>query len=261
MRIPRFYFPEALATGNTQKIQGNYWHRLVNVLRLQQGNDLILFNGRDQTEYICKLVNIQKKFAEVGILDSFISNTESSLNLCLWQAVSRSDRMDYAIQKAVELGAKTIQPVTTERSPYRLKNEKLEKKLGHWQNIIVHACEQSGRNILPTLHTPKLLQPLLTCNQTPATNKWLLSPRAEQQLTDMQPETNQPITILIGAEGGFTDEEEASCTEAGFISVSAGPRILRTETAATAILAWAQMKFGDMGKRDTVRPKSHLQAF
>ncbi len=247
MRIPRFYFPETIATGNTHKIQGSYRHRLVNVLRLQQGDDLILFNGNDQTEYICKLVSTQKKFAEVEILDSFISNTESSLNLCLWQAVSRSDRMDYAIQKAVELGAKTIQPVTTERSPYKLQNEKLEKKLNHWQNIIVHACEQSGRNNLPTLYKPELLQQLLTGNLAPVANKWLLSPRAQQQLTDMQPDTQKPITILIGAEGGFTDNEEASCIEAGFISVSAGPRILRTETAATAILAWAQMKFGDMG--------------
>ncbi len=247
MRIPRFYFPKLLVTGSTQSIQGDYRHRLVNVLRLQQGNDLILFNGHDETEYVCKLISIQKKFVQVDILDAFSADTESSLNLCLWQAVSRSDRMDYAIQKAVELGVKTIQPITTERSPYRLKKEKLEKKLSHWQNIIVHACEQSGRSSLPVLHTPDLLLPLLAGIRAPAANKWLFSPRAEQTLTSIQPKTDQLITILIGAEGGLTDEEEASCNAAGFTSVAVGPRILRTETAATAALTWAQMKFGDMG--------------
>lgn len=250
MRISRFYYPDPLS-GPSCDISDTYRHRLTNVLRLKVNDELRLFDGRQPFEYAAKILSLSKKRVTIEILNKIPVLTESSLELVLWQAVSRSDRMDYALQKAVELGVKVIRPVTTERSPYKLKGEKLNKKMYHWNNIIIHACEQSGRCILPELHQPEPLGSLLT-DQTlttvPDDNKWFLSPRAKNILSQAKnPDSGQPIVVLIGAEGGFTEEEEKHCNKAGFQSLSAGPRILRTETAATAILAWAQMKFGDMG--------------
>jgi len=239
----RAYLPMAFENGASIELDKRNIHHFHTVLRLRSNDQVILFNGEEQLEAKATITSLTKKSGSLRINEIIPTKTESSLNSCIWQAVSRSDRMDFAIQKSVELGVTTIQPVTTERSPLRLKDKKLEKKMQHWQGIIISACEQSGRTVLPALQTPMLIDELLG-NRDSETAGILLDPQANRRLREITT-VSETTDILIGPEGGLTEKEINAAKKAGFKSYQLGPRILRTETAAISVLSYLQHHFGD----------------
>ena len=210
----RAYHPGDLNAGQSVELDQRTRHHFVSVLRLKKGDDVVLFNGREELEAFAKVDLLSKKSGLLTISAVEKTNTESPLQTRLWQAVSRSDRMDFAIQKSVELGVSEIQPVTTERSPLRLKSKQLDKKMQHWQGIIISASEQSGRTILPNIHPPKLLAELLEQRQ-PSSDGILLNPTASSGINTFEPQ-GLPIDILCGPEGGLSEAEIKSAISRGF---------------------------------------------
>lgn len=244
MRIPRLYLPKSLAIDTRLTLTDAAFHHAVRVLRLRSGAPVILFNGKGG-EFHGVLDNVVRHGATVQVLDFRAQERESSLKVLLVQGMSRGDRMDYTLQKAVELGVKAVLPLLTERSVTELKNERLAKRLQHWQRIVIGACEQSGRNQLPQLLEPMALAKWLN-NPPPRGIKLVLDPYADKRLLTITPST-QEICLLIGPEGGFTPNELKLAGAKGFIRVQLGPRILRTETAAVAALTALQLLWGDLG--------------
>ncbi len=241
----RAYQPSELVAGHSVELDQRTRHHFVSVLRLKKDDAVILFNGKEELEATANVDLLTKKTGVVSISSVKKTDTESPLKTCLWQAVSRSDRMDFAIQKSVELGVSSIQPVTTERSPWRLKTKQLDKKMQHWQGIIISACEQSGRTILPRVYTPRLLPDLL--EQRPqSTDAILLDPIATTGINGFE-FGGMAIDILCGPEGGLSQAEIEMAKNMGFTGFHIGPRIMRTETAATSILGILQTKYGDCG--------------
>jgi 16S rRNA (uracil1498-N3)-methyltransferase len=240
MRIPRIYQPVDLSTGNLIELDKSAAHHLSRVLRLRQDDPVILFNGKGGEYHASLHIEGKKVCAQP---ESFIDvERESPLDITLLQGISKGERMDISIQKAVELGAKKIVPVNCQRTVVNIKQERQDKKLQHWQGIIINACEQSGRNRVPELATPiKLIDGLK--QQQPGL-KITLDPEAGQPLHTLQPPSNQ-VTLLIGPEGGLTDAEIELSKQAGFQGIQLGPRVLRTETAALAAIAALQMQWGD----------------
>ena len=253
----RFYNPENLLIGTIVKLSDNAATHATRVLRLEISDDIILFNG-DGNDYACAITNIKKNEVLV-VVKSFVKITnESPLRITLLQGISSGDRMDYTIQKAVELGVIAIVPVVTTRSVVKLANERAEKRLVHWQNVVIAACEQSGRAFVPTVHAPVQLSAwlganiyeaaggakikTLTNNENPV--RILLNPVGAKQLSTL-PKNTQNIQLLIGAEGGLSQTEIDLATNHGFESIVLGPRILRTETAALTAIAALQTIFGD----------------
>jgi 16S rRNA (uracil1498-N3)-methyltransferase len=243
MRIPRFYVPQPVAVGQEFTLPDTTFRHAVQVLRLGVGEPLILFNG-EGGEYLAQMSNISKRSASV-LIDSFTAiDTESPIHLTLVQAVIKPDKMDFALQKAVELGANTIQPLITQRSVVRIGKEQVDKKLQHWEGIVVAACEQSGRTRMPAVQAPLTLERWL---ETPfAGTRLILAPGNFPRINALPADLPTPIALLIGPEGGFTDEEVETCVQAGVMPVSLGPRILRAETASSAALALLQHRFGDL---------------
>lgn len=240
MRAPRLFVNEFLSVGQQFQLSEVVTHHAVHVLRLNRGAPIILFNGKGG-EYTATLIAYQKKVGWVEIHDHRSIERESALQLTLVQAVSRPEHMDYTIQKAVELGVKQIIPVLTARS-VSFDKDKTQKREARWHKIIYHACEQCGRNQLPVL------------GRTISLTEWLTQVLCGQQLVLIPTGTqawhtvlqkNQSTTVLVGAEGGWTDKEIQQITRAGYLSVQLGPRILRTETAAIAMLALCQAWAGD----------------
>lgn len=242
MRIPRIYHPELLAVDQHVELTSDATQHLVNVLRLTEGHPLVLFNG-DNNEYSAELT-VAKKRQAVALIDAKLSiSTESLLKVHLGQGVSRGDRMDWVIQKAVELGVNEITPLITERCGIKMQQERWDKKLQSWQKIIISACEQCGRNTLPTLN------PCISLNDwiSQSTNQLRLTlhPHADKSMKhlDISP---AGVRLLIGPEGGFSESEIYATEEAGFQTVQMGPRVLRTETAAIASIAALQAIHGDL---------------
>ena len=168
---------------------------------------------------------------------------ESPLHLTLLQGVARNDRMDFILQKAVELGVQTIQPIWMQRSHTRLKGERLEKRINHWQGVITSACEQSGRSTLPQLSLPEDYSTSIN-SRTDSNLRLMLQPDARSCLRNLGKPSGE-ISILVGPEGGLTPEEQTLARTAGFSGIRMGPRILRTETAALAAVASIQTLWGD----------------
>ncbi len=240
MRLTRLWVDAPLTTGAHVQLPTETTHYVTNVLRLRTGAPLIIFNGQGG-EYQAVITELQKKAAILHIGEHFAVERESALELTLVQAISRPEHMDYTVQKAVELGVSRIIPVISERSP-PLDKEKMLKRWQHWQKIIISACEQCGRNRVPHLN---LIQPLYQWLAQPlAEPSLLLDPLASQTLPIL--ERPQRVTILIGAEGGLTEEEIGQAKSVGCMGVRLGSRILRTETAALAILAICQAQWGDL---------------
>lgn len=243
MRIPRIYTSQPLNPGQTISLEGSAANHVARVLRLKPGAVLTLFNGQGG-EYPATLSETGKRSIEVRVQAHEARETESPLEITLAQGISRGERMDYAIQKAVELGVSHIVPVITERTQVTLKGERLEKKLGHWQGIAISACEQCGRN-----RVPEVASPVTLANWLPSRVNGLslvLDPLAVQGLPGLD-RPDVPVNLLIGPEGGLTDAEIAQAGAAGFTGVRLGPRILRTETAAMATLSAIQLLWGDLG--------------
>ncbi len=242
MRIPRIYHPGLLAEDSQTQLSVEAAHHLVNVLRMKQGQPLVLFNG-DGNEYPAELLEVSKRAAVARVDAKLQMPVESPLRIHLGQGVSKGDRMDFVLQKSVELGVSEITPVITERCTVKLNAERWEKKQGQWQKIIIGACEQSGRNVVPTLHPPVKLQEWLA--QSTCEVRITLDPRAEHGIAGL-PRPTQGARLLIGPEGGLSDQEVYQAKESGFYGVRMGPRILRTETAALTSIAVLQSQFGDL---------------
>ncbi|MCW8195446.1 16S rRNA (uracil(1498)-N(3))-methyltransferase [Proteobacteria bacterium 005FR1] len=244
MRIPRVYIDQPLQLGQQVELPSDRAHYVANVLRLAPGRPLILFNGQGG-EYSSTLVNTSKKSATVQ-LDSFDPvDRESSLDLELAIGLSRGDRMDWVIQKATELGVSRISLLDTERSEVKLKADRAAKKMSHWQQVIISACEQCQRNRLPVLNAPRDFGALLA--QCDSKRKLILHPTCDS-LEPASMSATDSITVLIGPEGGFSEEEVEIATDHGFTGWQLGSRILRTETAPIAALAILQFALGDLGR-------------
>ena len=258
----RFYSPEHLHIGATIKLSDNAATHATRVLRLEISDEIVLFNG-DGNDYICAITSIKtkSKSSEVlVILKSFVNITnESPLNITLLQGISSGDRMDYTIQKAVELGVTTIVPINTTRSVVKLSAERAEKRLAHWQGVVHAACEQSGRAFVPQVAQPCTLAQWLATAPSPFKGEgwgegWgegkapptriLLIPIGATRLADL-PKPTGNIELLIGAEGGLSQNEIDAALSQGFQSVFLGARILRTETAALTAIAAMQTIWGD----------------
>lgn len=242
MRSSRFYAPGPYSFEADFELPDSVFRHAVQVLRLKTGAHLQLFDGEGQA-YLAELTEVGRRVARVKLLQTLSSQVESPLTLTLMQGISRGERMDFAIQKAVELGVNHIIPVLTERCNVNLKQERAEKRLVHWQGVVISACEQSGRNTLPILHDIVSLEAAITACQDPC--KLVLAPEATQRFTELP--AQQQATLLIGPEGGLTETELEFAMQQGFTSLRFGPRILRTETASVAALAIVQANWGDIG--------------
>jgi len=244
MRIPRFYCPQALKAGATITLPDALFRHAVQVLRLNAGEALTLFNG-EGGEYPAQIETISKRAATATLGAFDAKDTESPVHLTLVQAIIKPDKMDFALQKAVELGVAAIQPLLTQRSVVRVGKELVDKKLQHWEAVVVGACEQSGRTRIPPVHSPLTLEAWLA---TPAneTTRLVLAPGAYPRIKALPADLPAPIALLIGPEGGFSEDEIAACVTAGMTPVSLGPRILRAETASLAALALLQQRYGDL---------------
>lgn len=240
MRVSRLYLPITLQVGQSINLDDDSAHYLRTVLRLKQDTEIILFNGHGG-EYLASLEEVSRKIVRASINEWLERDVESSLNVALGLGISRADRMDWAIQKSVELGVNIITPLNTSRCNVQIKGDKEAQKLGHWQKIAQHASEQSGRTIVPPLNPVAELGEWALMQQG---LKIFLDPYAKFTLKQLQPEQNR-VTLLSGPEGGFTEAERELAKQAGFTPVSLGKRILRTETAALAALTAVQTLWGD----------------
>ena len=239
--MPRFYVDFALSPDSVVELPDNVVRHL-NVLRVKNTEEIVLFNGNGKA-YPALPEVLEKRRASVRILREEATDNESPLNITLVQAVSAAERMDFTLQKSMELGVAEIRPVISERCVVRLSGERAEKRVARWQEIVVSACEQSGRNIVP-----KVL-PLTTYAQAlqqlpQETTKLLMSLNRAQKLSDVQPQSGK-VVFMVGPEGGWTEKEEQQAFDAGFQSVTLGKRVLRTETASLAAIAAMQTLWGD----------------
>lgn len=243
MRIPRFYVEQPLAVGASFTLPETTFRHAIQVLRLNVGESLIVFNG-EGGDYVAELSSVTKK-AATAQLNAFIPvANESPVAITLAQAIIKPDKMDFALQKAVELGVTTIQPLITQRSVVRLSKEQTEKKVQHWQGIAQAACEQSGRIVLPQVLAPLSLEHWLA--HTGTGTRLMLGIGDYPRIGALPSDLPTPLSLVIGPEGGFTDEETAACLAANVQGVSLGQRVLRAETASLAALALIQHRFGDL---------------
>lgn len=237
MKNVRLYKNTTLSVGKEVALDAYTSHRLSKVLRFPQGKNLTLFNG-DGENYTAKVLQA-KKDCVVKVLEKIKNPSESKLNLTLVQGIAKGEKMDFLIQKAVELGVNKIIPIFTKHCVVRLKADKSAKRRLHWQKIVISACEQSGRSIVPEVVAPMNLDDFL---QQPIVNGFVLHHRCEQTLLDSQ--IVNEATILIGPEGGLSEVEIAQATQAGCQPLLLGSRVLRTETASLAVIANMQLLWG-----------------
>lgn len=240
MRNPRIYTPQPLSADSTLALDEAASHHLARVLRFQLGQTLTLFNG-DGSEYAATISAIDKRNVTVKIESANFIERESPLAIHLGIAISKGDRMDLVIQKAVELGVTSITPLISERVEVRLQGERAEKKLQHWQGIVIAACEQCMRNKLPQLNPITSLHDWIDREQSEC--KFVLHHRSETRFDEIK--KPQSVALLIGPEGGLSETEIAAAERKEFSSLRLGPRVLRTETAPLAALALIQFCWGD----------------
>lgn len=246
MRIPRIFVETPITAGQPLTLTGNPANHVGRVLRLQPGNALILFNG-DGLDYPATITEVARKEVTVDPETGQDPGTESPLDITLGQVVSRGDRMDYAIQKAVEMGVTRIQPLTSERCEVRLSGDRERKRLHNWQQIANSAAEQCGRARVPQIMA---LQPLKQWIKAADDERLRLVLHHECQTSLTQQPEPTALDLLIGPEGGLSEHEITQALEAGFTGIALGPRVLRTETAPVATLALCQWLWGDAGTTD-----------
>ncbi|WP_220813724.1 16S rRNA (uracil(1498)-N(3))-methyltransferase [Pseudomonas paralcaligenes] len=238
MRLSRFFIDAPLSLGQHELPEAQA-HYIGRVLRHAAGDAVQLFDGSGR-EYRGELVEVGKKTVRVELREQLDGQAESPLHIHLGQGLSRGERMDWAIQKATELGVAEITPIVSERCEVRLKDERADKRLAHWRQVAISACEQCGRSVLPTLHAPLTLGEWQA--SVAAELKLVLHPVAAPLESHAKPQT---LAFLIGPEGGLTDTEVEQAKGAGFHAARLGPRVLRTETAPVVALAVAQQLWGD----------------
>ena len=238
---PRFYLDAALRAGSTCALSEEAAHHALHVLRLREGDEVTLFNGRGG-EYGSRISSLTKKSVSIDILSHREVERESPLHVALIQGVSSGDRMDFTIRKAVELGVAEVRPVLAAASVARPKGERAAGRREHWQRIAISACEQCGRNRIPEVAALRVLEESLS--NLPSL-KILLSPRAELRFSEISRKVEGEVALAAGPEAGFSDAEEALLARGGFVPAKLGPRVLRTETAALAALAALNAVRGD----------------
>lgn len=249
----RFYSPENLQIGANIKLSENAATHATKVMRLNVGDTLTLFCG-DGADYICELTTVQKSAVMARVKSQTMLKNESPLNITLLLGISAGDRMDIGIQKAVELGVNQIVPIKTERSVVKLDDDKAKKRVLHWQNVVIAACEQSGRAKIPLVCKPDGFAAWLQANPhaassdgdliSAANTRILLNPIGAKKLSELAKPAGE-IVLLIGAEGGLSDKEISLAMSHGFQSIILGARILRTETAPLAAIAAMNTLWGD----------------
>ena len=239
--VPRFHVDAPLRAGSSQALPEDSAHHALHVLRLREGDEVTLFNGRGG-EYAGRIASIHKLKMTVDVLEHRAVDREAPLRMVLVQGVSSGERMDFTIRKAVELGVAEVFPVLAAASVARPKGERAAARREHWQKIAIAACEQCGRNRIPEVHA---LTPVDQLPGEPASYKILLSPRAHLRFSEACRKVETAVTLATGPEAGFNAAEEAAFLDAGFVPASLGPRVLRTETAALAALAALNALRGD----------------
>lgn len=242
MQNPRIFQAVSPLPGSEIELDEHACKHLIQVLRLRPGDAFILFNGQGQA-WQARLKTADKRHACATVLEALSSHPESPLAIHLGLGISRGERMDYAIQKAVELGVSEITPLFTRYSMVKLDPARQQKRLEHWQSIIISACEQCGRNRLPVIHPVADNDVWLTAIDTDL--KLSLAPTANQTLRDIHAQPAS-ISLYIGPEGGLSEAEIKQAGQQGFQGIRLGPRILRTETAVVAALSAVQLKWGDL---------------
>ena len=245
MSTPRFYCPLPLTVGSILELPESAARHAARVLRLGPGDVLALFNGRGG-EYLSRIVSSGKNAVVVEVVEHVPRECESPLQVTLVQALQTGDKMDFTLQKAVELGVTAIVPVLSRRSVLRLSGERAERRIDHWRGVVAAACEQCGRNRLPDVAEIVHLDRWLAQPAPAAARRLMLAPQAAYALHDLSaPPSGARIELLVGAEGGLAPEEVSWAEAAGFQGVRLGPRVLRTETAGLAVLASLQCLWGD----------------
>jgi len=239
----RFFTDSPLAMNADIQLSESAAAHATRALRLNVGDNAIVFNG-DGYDYACTLTTVKKNTVTATVTGANAINNESPLNITLLQGISSGDRMDFTIQKAVELGVKNIQPINSQRSVVKLTQERAEKRIEHWQNVAISACEQSGRAFVPKVLPPLSLENWLSQNPYDNTLRILLNPVGAKHLAEIQ-KPESVIELLIGAEGGLSQAEIDLATSHNFQSIVLGPRILRTETAALTAISVMQSLWGD----------------
>lgn len=243
MRIPRIYHPETLTAHSDIVLSEDAANHVGRVLRMQPGQAIQLFDGSNQV-FEASITQIDKKSARVSLSEGVLSDNESPLNLHLGQVISRGEKMEFTIQKSIELGVNTITPLFSERCGVKLDGERLEKKLQQWQKIAIAACEQCGRNRIPDIRPVMQLE--AWCAEQDDSLKLNLHPRASHSINTLPLPVNH-VRLLIGPEGGLSADEIAMTSGYGFTDILLGPRVLRTETTALTAITALQVRFGDLG--------------
>jgi len=252
----RVYQNTPLEEGALLELEKEAVHHLLHVLRMKSGDRITLFNGQGN-EYEAELEIPRKSQVMCRILKMKEVNRESSLPLHLVQGIARSGPMDFALQKAVELGVHSITPLLTQRSHVSLKPSQWEQKIHHWQKVLISACEQCGRNTIPRLNPIISFPEWIAKNKEISSVKIFLCPQGTIPLREVDVSKNLPIEILVGPEAGWSEEEMEMARQAQCLPVSLGPRILRTETVPIVVLGTLQMLAGDLLGRHEEKEVPH----
>jgi 16S rRNA (uracil1498-N3)-methyltransferase len=242
MRTIRIYTAQPLNIGEALTLEPTASRHLVSVLRLNTGDTITLFNGQGG-EFLCTLEQCSPKKVTVKAHGFEDVSRESPLNIHLGIGISRGDKMDWVIQKATEAGVTEITPLFTDRTEVKLKGDRAEKKMRHWQQVSARACEQCYRNQLPTLHPPIHLNEWI--KEAQAEKKVVVHHRSQQTLSQLSNQKTNSVALLIGPEGGLTAQEVELAEGAQFLSLTLGPRVLRTETAPIIAIGILQSLWGD----------------
>lgn len=242
MRDCRIYLAGAWSEGSTLRLDERAAHYVAHVLRKKPGDELVLFNG-SANECRARILAVRKADVEVVVGECRAVARESPLDAVLAQGVSRGERMDYAVQKAVELGVRRIVPLFTEHSVVRLDDERRARRVEHWQAVAISACEQCGRTRVPAVDGITELSAWLPTTEGV---RLVLHPDGARRLSELPPPRGH-VTLLVGPEGGLSGREVDQAVAAGFVPVCLGPRTLRTETAGVAALTALQVLWGDLG--------------
>ena len=239
----RLFIPQPVAHDQSVEIEGERAHYLKRVLRMKAGSKLVLFTG-DGYDYPAEVTATRKNRLVLQIGRGVPNDSESPLSVRLVQGISRGERMDFAVQKATELGVRRITPVLTEFSVVKLNPERAERRMQHWQKIAQSACEQCGRNQVPPIDKPVTLKDYFM--ETSAADRRIVFVPGAAGILDDLADPPRTVDLLVGPEGGFSQREVEDATHAGFFTASLGPRVLRSETAALTAVTMVQSKWGDL---------------
>lgn len=244
MRTSRLFTSQSLSINERIFLDDKKSHYVTHVLRLKPQHLITLFNGLEECDYSANIEKTGKK-VELTIKEKVSTHVESPLNTTIFQALSKNDHIDLMIQKCTELGVNSIVIFNSERTQIPLKNNKLDKKLAHWQQIAYSACEQCGRSITPAITFYTQLDTALK-SVTSAKKRLILDFNGEPIQKLLKPQKENQIDLLIGAEGGLSDSEINLAKQHDFSGIRLGPRVLRTETASISALSIIQMLSGDL---------------